>query len=827
MRIFISFLLIAILVCGCSGKAIGPITPDEPATSRIEQSSHNIWGLWQGVINPHDQTLQFVQLRAGNFHLNALTFLEPPPLVNLTLESLKFNGNIIDADIGLRHPFLGLTEFTGFDVCGIFITNGSIAGFNDPALRVAGKGDTRLLNPDGYSRWWNPAEFPHGNTMLNYKDGLLGTPDSSADYNSTINAYKYFCDDLAPNDPMGKVTLGKRGLFSAGQKNIRHYKIDMGDALIFNYAVDACWEFPQGSKPWVAPDDFGPNANRPEAWRVSITELENTLYNDGSNKGGDIKLLLDVYDWVNAGLNKVRVESPGNCPMVESATPIDGGAGYSTYEIEILDATPAQGFINLLISVESENIGYGGLLPDKTVTAYFIHPAPVSSLPLNPTVTAILPDHADQHSFVDDAVITGTNFANVKSVRLEKGTNVIEADSFAVDSPTQITADFDLMGYTYGFYDVVIEVMAGVTGKLDKGFHIILKCGTTPPALDKVYTLTPQTDSNWVCAILNAGPYKNYIIYPECNIVTQRYKVFNHMTQANNTPTTSWTAFGAYGNALCMEPANSNGLMIIQAAYSFSTWQVVNQTTGVLIQSLPHGGITGQVGDLDGNDDFWGIVNRRPDSSKPNIYTYHLQHYKYNPSTPSSPYSLSNEYDVTALFADYITPDQRWETFGDLVILPDASYCFVLTGAQGTDDFKVDKVDLTGAAPMIDTSYSFAGEGLDGESQIDMAQARTVKMELDTSDADLMPCRLVVAGTKSGGSGDIRYLNVYRFDAELKLLGKATYEYNIASGNARKFFGMALDMQNKVIVHMTQHTSTALPPAYYGYYGITKLPVDW
>jgi hypothetical protein len=320
-------------------------------------------------------------LRAAEFHLNALPFLEPPPLVNLTLESLKFNGDIVEADIGLRHPFLGLDEFTGFDVCGVFISNGSMSGFSDPDIVMAGEGDTRLLNADGHSRWWNPAEFPVNlGTIFSYNDGLLGTPDSVADYSSTVNGYKYFCDDLtAPEAPLTDVTLAKRGMFSAGQKNIRHYTIHLGAGLIFNYAIDACWEFPEGSKPWDIPDDFPPGANRPEAWRISVTEMENTLWNDGVGNGGNISLSIDVYDWFNADSNTVRVESPGNFTMQEAAVAVGGGPGYSTYGVEIIDATPAEVSIDLLISVESGSIGYGGLLPGKPVTSYFTYTAEVGT----------------------------------------------------------------------------------------------------------------------------------------------------------------------------------------------------------------------------------------------------------------------------------------------------------------------------------------------------------------------------------------------------------------------------------------------------------------
>ncbi len=383
-RKFWLVIMIAGLIAGvgCSGSSSDtPLLPQVGSDKGVEgMSNHYTWGLWQFAADPDIGTLDITQLRSGNFHLNALPFLEPPPLVNLTLESLQFNGNIIDADIGLRHPFLGLTEFTGYDVCGILITNGSVTGYADSGLRMAGPGDTRLLNPDGFARWWNPSEFPVNlHTMFSYNDGLLGTPDAVGNYNSTLNAYKYFCDDLTdPDSPMGDVTLEKRGLFSAGQKNIRHYQIELGDdGLVFNYAVDACWEFPAGAPPWKAPDNFGPNANRQEAWRIEVNEVENTLYNDGDTSGGNLSLHVDVYDWFNVEMNTLRVESPGNFAMVESSDIVGGGDGYSTYEIDINDTTPAPGEIELLVSVVSEAEDFGGYIPGVNATSYFTYTAEV------------------------------------------------------------------------------------------------------------------------------------------------------------------------------------------------------------------------------------------------------------------------------------------------------------------------------------------------------------------------------------------------------------------------------------------------------------------
>ncbi len=379
MKYWLPIMLLALFMMGCSNAGLAPATVEQPVHESA-LTTHTALGMWQFIADPGAQTLDAVPLREQSMHLNALVFLEPPALVNLTLETLQFNGNIIDADIGLRHPFLGLTEFSGFDVCGILITNGSISGFANPDLVMAGPGDTRLLNPDGFTRWWNPAEFPSNGTMFGYSDGLLGAPDSVADYNSTLNAYKFFCDELTdPDASVSTIDPESRCLFSAGQKNVRHYTIELGnDGLVFNYAVDASWKFPAGDPPYTAPDDFPPDANRPEAWNADIAETLNTLWNDGVDSGGDISLVIDVWDHFDAALNTVYIESPGNFTATGPIGPTGGAAGYSMYEVDITDATPAEGSIDIIVAAECEEDGYGGILTGEPVCAYFLHTASVS-----------------------------------------------------------------------------------------------------------------------------------------------------------------------------------------------------------------------------------------------------------------------------------------------------------------------------------------------------------------------------------------------------------------------------------------------------------------
>ena len=380
---FLTILAFLAFALGCSGGQDLPTSPGEIAPRDAESGSgHMLWGMWQFTADPVAETLEFVPLRIADMHLNALPFLEPPPLVNLTLESLQFNGNIFEADIGLRHPFIGLNEFTGFDVCGVLITKGTYSGFSDSGIVLPGPDDPRLLNPDGFSRWWNPTEFPVNNgTMFSYQDGLLGTKHSAGQFDATVNGYKYFCGEFGdPDDPMSVVGPEGRGVFRAGEKNIRHYTIKMGSSgLIFNYAIDASWRFPVGPKPWKVPDAFPIGANRPEPWWIDAEITSNTLFNDGSVSGGGLSMSIDVYDWYNIEMITVDVESPGNFDAVVGITATGGGTGYSTYEVEITSTTPDYEEIPVLITAKCEVMDFGGFITGKNTAAYQVLTVPVST----------------------------------------------------------------------------------------------------------------------------------------------------------------------------------------------------------------------------------------------------------------------------------------------------------------------------------------------------------------------------------------------------------------------------------------------------------------
>ncbi len=525
----VSFLLLITMSCSAGGGMA--VTPTEeatgistPATGRATDSSdsHCCLGLYQCTVDKEAGTLDFVPMRTTEMHLNALPFLEPPPLVNLTLESLQFNGNIIEVNIGLRHPFIGLTEFTGFDVCGIFITAGSKTGYADPDICHAGPDDTYLVNPVGYSRWWNPVEFPvNPGTMFGYKDGLLGTPNSTADFSSTINGYKYFCDDLTPDGSVSGIDLNDRGMFSAGKKNIRHYTIKLGTGgLVFNYAIDACWEFPTGDKPWTAPGSFGPNANRPEPWFISVTENLNTLsYYDGHGEGG-INLTIDVYDWANSGQDQLYIEALGGViPESGPYSPSAGGEGYSTYEVEITSASPTEaGPLNILITVETENDGFQNFIPGAKTSAYLVYTTTVSDEPVTVhTVTGIKPAYGKPDSKLDDVEVYGTGFipggALAVSLKLDgepdivaTGVNFVDENNLtcSIHIPTDAALDSWDVGVTNG----------DGTNAVGEDLFEVYDCGKMLPSTSGGYIVTspPGTMFGEWCGVTCTREGTSYLI---------------------------------------------------------------------------------------------------------------------------------------------------------------------------------------------------------------------------------------------------------------------------------------------------------------------------
>jgi len=300
------FFCMALLV-GCSGNSAQPAAPsvgsDEPVREQSGGGGRTLWGYYAGSADTETGRFELLPLREANLHLNLVSTLNKT--AGITTKVLMGESNPTQGRftvrITLHHPYAGNPVYAGFDVRGIFITGAAHA--IGPNLWVAGDGEPRLLNPDGWTRWWNPLEFINPG-YFGYVDGILGPPNTSGS-SAQVNAFKVFADALPEgeddilllsykdvNDDQG------RAVFRSPELS-RIYKIDFPPgSMNFYYAVDASWA-PPAANPPVVPDDFPPQANSLEAWYIRYDFIANTLaYNVDTNKGsGELSLYITVSDW--------------------------------------------------------------------------------------------------------------------------------------------------------------------------------------------------------------------------------------------------------------------------------------------------------------------------------------------------------------------------------------------------------------------------------------------------------------------------------------------------------------------------------------------------
>ncbi len=312
---FFAVLTVGVLAAalGCSSGSSSPTAPGLTGSKSVSakpMNSTSLLGYWEIVLDPDTGSADIVPLRMVEFTANVVQFMQPPSSPNHKM-SVSIDSGLSDmstgyvvVDIGFTHPFLGLDQFTGFDVRGVCIGDGSVQGTADPGILYAGADDMRVLNADGLTRWFNPSEFTTYGTIFGFTIGALGVP--TYDCTATLNGYKYYCDDLDKEDDVVEFFAdpscpNPRGLFSAGNTIIRRFELQfplVGGApkFVFQYAVVASWEPPDPNPPENVPDDFCLSANCHEAYAVSTNDQSTLYYVDPSTNGGELILEVAVFD---------------------------------------------------------------------------------------------------------------------------------------------------------------------------------------------------------------------------------------------------------------------------------------------------------------------------------------------------------------------------------------------------------------------------------------------------------------------------------------------------------------------------------------------------
>jgi len=281
-RIVTLTVLLAAVLTGCaSGVPVVPDTPgsDEilsPHDTQIYDERYRLWGAWKWYIPETHDRIEMIPQRISQGHLNVLKWVEDMCYDCVEIAGVHNNGDsTIDVMVRITHPRPGEAVYTGFDVKGIVMFDGTyempsvrtLPPYGDTVYISARElGDPELLNADGFTMRWSPS-YDSGSSLpiLNYWKGRHAF---GADPAATLNGYIDF------------YTNEERHMFEAGKSVTRTYHIHLPQGPIsMGYAVEACW----------VPPDVMPVTDPVEDFPISANQAEPYYYRVVINNGEPIK----------------------------------------------------------------------------------------------------------------------------------------------------------------------------------------------------------------------------------------------------------------------------------------------------------------------------------------------------------------------------------------------------------------------------------------------------------------------------------------------------------------------------------------------------------
>lgn len=511
-------LVIFALIVGCSGGGgEAPTSPDITGSDIQAQSNFNhidIWGAGEVVLNIEDGTAEVIPARTAEFTLNLTRFYNPPAdttnfQVTVNAADCDIPNRIIDLNLILKHPFPG-TGYWGFDTRMTIFGAATTVGKHDDSVAYPSAAELRILNADGYMRWWNKNEFGPLEKIFGYCEGWIASPGFSTSF-GTVNGYKYFYEGCSPTEYPINPSASGRGVFSAGpvsRKTAIQFP-NVANPYKFKYSIAASWDLSDPFPP-TAPGDFPLTANSQEAYKIVVTEdtgASTAFFDpDDSTFGGDLVLDIEVFDWQSNGdpegqVAALWVESPTLFPTAVNLvgnpnwTPTVTSSRSVNFSGTLQNVTPtAVNGQELFITVENTSPNTfappiaGFLYPDSPLAAYGLFKCTIKDNGVPPVKSITVTDPNGGETANIDVVYpvlwdwTGP-ITNVDiDLSLDNG-----VDGFAISLAANEPCD--------GSFD-----WTPVTGQeTTEALIRITESGTTPEAQDEsdaVFTIEEQTNPN-------------------------------------------------------------------------------------------------------------------------------------------------------------------------------------------------------------------------------------------------------------------------------------------------------------------------------------------
>ena len=482
----IIFILAAVCMTnGCSGGG-SPVVPAEqsgiqeitPEINHPAQNNTYIMSYYDCYFDIESQTFEAVENRQTEYTLNVVPFLN---LMTNPYNGIAFSDIVvhtddpsvlgIDVNFHIAHPLPGLLQYNAYDMMGVIIQNGhNELEYGHGIFHSKYGTDQSMLNPDGYSRWFNPYEFTSG-LIFGYESGGWQNDEGSA----TLNPFKYYATGLGAHDDLWDYLTEQEsydGLFTDSPRWMQLEFPLPYPALRFGYAVVVAWEDQGEEGPYIP-------YHRTEAIACSASSQSDVWYDAATgNSGGDLILDINLYSW-DLQPDKIIIESTVLNDPEEfdyAAYSAYGGKNYSTWHVEVpSDEITSTGGQEFWVIAEYSDYDYKNGMdlpsPDDPLAAFFrygLYVAPEEP-PYVPDVIVTSVDGFDGDgtlAYLEPYLgisVSGQNFlgsfidaAQVQFIHHDSSSTIF-ATNVDVLSGTQITCDVDFSsGATYGSYDVKV-----------------------------------------------------------------------------------------------------------------------------------------------------------------------------------------------------------------------------------------------------------------------------------------------------------------------------------------------------------------------------------